>query len=50
MATIGIISKMVLLNAPKGHQPHISGCGIRRDRRKDKKNLRREGKRLCQFD
>ena len=43
---IGVITKLELIKAPKGHTPHLSGTGAYRNRRKDKKLRRIESKQL----
>jgi len=43
---IGVITKLDLLKAPKGHTPHFSGTGVWKNRRKDKKARRQADKNL----
>lgn len=38
---IGTITKLELLKTAKGHQPHVTGTGIWRNRRKSPKGGRR---------
>jgi hypothetical protein len=45
---VGTISKLDLLHAPKGHQPHLSGTGAFKNRKSDKKLRRAESRRECQ--
>ena len=43
----GTITALELAKAPRGHSPRSSGCGFYKNRRKDKKLNRREGKSAC---
>jgi len=42
---VGTISALDIIRAPKGHSPIISGCGIHKDRKRDKKTRREVDKR-----
>ena len=44
---VGVITKRDILNAPKGHIPFAPGCGAHKNRKRDKKVRRQEGKKAC---